>query len=100
MTVAEAMRAAENRVPVKVCGASAKKLYGSPKYRRISRVAKGWDKYGKPFWVVTVVGEVNGRQDSVLDCDPKDLELTDDVPETLRRLVYQPEQKTNERPSA
>ena len=89
MTRDEAKRAAAARVPVQVCGTAAKKLYCSPKYQRIARVSMGWDKYGKPFDIVTLVGEVNGRHDTVLECDPKDVKLTDDAPETLRRLVYE-----------
>ena len=88
MTREEANRAATLRVPVKVCGATARQLCGEIEFTRIQGTSRKVDRWGQVYYTADLIKEVSGRADSILVCDPKDVKLTDDVPETLRRIVY------------
>lgn len=87
MTRAEAVRAATARVPIKTCGATAR-MHGEIVYSRIQRVSFNVDNYGDPYYTADLIEQKNGRVISVTVCDIKDIKLTDDVPDTLKRMVY------------
>lgn len=89
MTREEADRAATLRVPVKVCGATARTLYGEAEFTRIRGTSRKVDRWGQVYYTAELIKEISGRADSMLECDIKDVVLTDDAPETLRRLVYE-----------
>lgn len=89
MTREEADRAATLRVPVKICGATARTLYGEIRYSRIQGTSRKVDRWGQVYYTADLIKETSGRADSILVCDLKDVVLTDDAPESLRRLVYE-----------
>lgn len=79
MTLIEVKTAMRNHLAVQVCGATAAKLYGKIKYRRIQRINFQYGKDGKPYYTAELVAERN-----VLYCGIEDVELSDDVPTMVR----------------
>lgn len=79
MTLIEVKTAMSNHLAVQVCGATAAKLYGKIKYRRIQRINFQYGKDSKPYYTAELVA---GR--SVLCCGIEDVELSEDVSERIR----------------
>lgn len=89
MTFKATLKAMYADVPVKLCGATAKQLYyQGHEYTRISSVAKGRDIKGNNYDACTVVKEINGRCNTCIHVDVKDVEVADSVPEEIRREIY------------